>query len=116
LVGEQYAFRAGTIQTVAERNAIGYVKGYLEKQEIEDVREARIKYLAKRIEGVKRSTGQHPGGIVVVPNHKEIFDVTPVQYPANDTSADWYTTHFDYHSFEANLLKLDVLDMMIRRS
>ncbi len=109
LVGEQYAFRAGTIQTVAERNAIGYVKGYLEKQEIEDVREARIKYLAKRIEGVKRSTGQHPGGIVVVPNHKEIFDVTPVQYPANDTSADWYTTHFDYHSFEANLLKLDVL-------
>lgn len=109
LIGKDYAFRAGTIQTVAERNAYGYVKGYLESKDIKDFRDARVKSLAKKIEGVKRSTGQHPGGIVVVPSHKEIFDVTPIQYPANDTKSDWYTTHFDYHSFEHNLLKLDVL-------
>lgn len=109
LIGESYAFRAGTIQTVAERNAFGYVMGYLESKDISDIRPARIKALAKKVEGVKRSTGQHPGGIVVVPDHKDIFDVTPVQYPANDTSSEWLTTHFDYHSFEDNLLKLDVL-------
>lgn len=109
LIGKDFAFRAGTIQTVAERNAYGYVKGYLEAKDIYDVREARIAALAKKVEGVKRSTGQHPGGIVVVPDHKEIFDVTPVQYPANDTTSEWNTTHFDYHSFEDNLLKLDVL-------
>lgn len=109
LIGKEFAFRAGTIQTVAEKNAYGYVKGYLEAKDIYDVREARITALAKKVEGVKRSTGQHPGGIVVVPNHKEIFDVTPVQYPANDTTSEWNTTHFDYHSFEDNLLKLDVL-------
>ena len=100
LIGEDYAFRAGTIQTVAERNAFGYVKGYLKDKDISDIRPARIKALAKKVEGVKRSTGQHPGGIVVVPDHKDIFDVTPVQYPANDTSSEWLTTHFDYHSLK----------------
>lgn len=108
LLGEDYTFRAGTIQTVAERNAYGYVKGYLEDRGIQ-ARSAMIERLAKGIEGVKRSTGQHPGGIVVVPKTKDIYDVTPVQYPADDTSASWKTTHFDYHSFEANLLKLDIL-------
>ncbi len=109
LLGENYAYRAGTIQTVASRNAYGYVLGYLEDKNITDIRNSQVKRLAKDVEGVKRSTGQHPGGIVVVPNHKEIFDVTPIQYPANDVTANWKTTHFDYHSFEDNLLKLDIL-------
>jgi len=108
LIGEDHTFRAGTIQTVAERNAFGYVKGYLEDKHLEK-RSAQIERLAKKIEGVKRSTGQHPGGIVVVPKSKTIFDVTPIQYPADDTSSEWKTTHFDYHSFEDNLLKLDIL-------
>jgi DNA polymerase III subunit alpha, Gram-positive type len=108
LLGEDFTFRAGTIQTVAERNAFGYVKGYLEDKNIE-ARSAQIERLAKKIEGVKRSTGQHPGGIVVVPKNKTIFDVTPIQYPADDVNATWKTTHFDYHSFESNLLKLDIL-------
>ena len=108
LIGEDHTFRAGTIQTVAERNAFGYVKGYLEDKQL-TVRNAQIERLAKKIEGVKRSTGQHPGGIVVVPKSKTIYDVTPIQYPADDVNADWKTTHFDYHSFENNLLKLDIL-------
>ncbi len=108
LIGEDHTFRAGTIQTVAERNAFGYVKGYLEDKKLEK-RNAQIERLAKKIEGVKRSTGQHPGGIVVVPKSKTIYDVTPIQYPADDTSSEWKTTHFDYHSFEDNLLKLDIL-------
>jgi DNA polymerase-3 subunit alpha (Gram-positive type) len=108
LIGEDHTFRAGTIQTVAERNAFGYVKGYLEDKKLEK-RNAQIERLAKKIEGVKRSTGQHPGGIVVVPKSKTIYDVTPIQYPADDTTSEWKTTHFDYHSFEDNLLKLDIL-------
>lgn len=108
LIGEDHTFRAGTIQTVAERNAYGYVKGYLEDKNIQ-VRSAQIERLAKKIEGVKRSTGQHPGGIVVVPKSKTIYDVTPIQYPADDVNSEWKTTHFDYHSFESNLLKLDIL-------
>src|SRR5690606_1647793 len=108
LLGENFTFRAGTIQTVAERNAFGYVRGYLEDQGLTK-RSAYIEWLAKGIEGVKRSTGQHPGGIVVVPKDKTIYDVTPIQYPADDTTANWKTTHFDYHSFEDNLLKLDIL-------
>ena len=108
LIGEDHTFRAGTIQTVAERNAFGYVKGYLEDKNIQ-ARNAQVERLAKKIEGVKRSTGQHPGGIVVVPKSKTIYDVTPIQYPADDIKSEWKTTHFDYHSFEANLLKLDIL-------
>ncbi|MGE4320648.1 MAG: PolC-type DNA polymerase III [Acholeplasmataceae bacterium] len=108
LIGDDHTFRAGTIQTVAERNAFGYVKGYLEDKNLVK-RPAQIERLAKKIEGVKRSTGQHPGGIVIVPKSKTIFDVTPVQYPADDVNSEWKTTHFDYHSFEANLLKLDIL-------
>lgn len=109
LLGESHTFRAGTIQTVAERNAFGYVKGFLEDKQITGIRNAQVERLAKNIEGVKRSSGQHPGGIVVVPSEKEIFDVTPIQYPADDIEAGWKTTHFDYHSFEDNLLKLDIL-------
>ena len=108
LVGEDYAFRAGTIQTVAERNAYGYVKGYLEENNL-TVRKAQINRLASKIQGVRRSTGQHAGGIVVLPKNHDIYDVTPIQYPADDTSSEWKTTHFDYHSYEDNLLKLDIL-------
>lgn len=108
IFGVDRTFRAGTISTVAARTAFGYVKGYLEKKNIE-MRKAEIERIASNITGVKRSTGQHPGGIVVVPNYKEIIDVTPVQYPADDIESPWRTTHFDYHSFEDNLFKLDVL-------
>lgn len=108
IFGVDRAFRAGTISTVADKTAFGYVKGYLEKKHL-TMRNAEIERNASNITGVKRSTGQHPGGIVVVPSYKEITDVTPVQYPADDTSSSWRTTHFDYHSFEDNLFKLDVL-------
>lgn len=108
LVGDTQAYRAGTIQTIAQKNAYGYVKGYLEDHQIE-MRQAQISRMAKRIEGVKRSTGQHPGGIIVVPDGYHIHDITPIQYPANNTDAEWLTTHFDYHAFEDNLLKLDIL-------
>ena len=108
IFGQDRAFRAGTISTVAARTAFGYVKGYIEKENL-TLRKAEIDRRAQKISGVKRSTGQHPGGIVVVPQDKEITDVTPVQFPADDTTSSWRTTHFDYHSFEANLFKLDVL-------
>ena len=108
LLGEDFTFRAGTISKVAARNAYGYVKRFIETHGLE-VRAAQINRLASKIEGVRRSTGQHPGGIVVVPKDRSIYDVTPIQYPADDTTALWKTTHFDYHSFEDNLLKLDIL-------
>lgn len=108
LVGDTQAFRAGTLQTVAERNAFGYVKGYLEDHNLEK-RPAQMTRMAARIEGVKRSTGQHPGGIIVVPDGFDIYDITPIQYPANNTDSEWFTTHYDYHAFESNLLKLDIL-------
>ncbi|MCK5761782.1 MAG: PolC-type DNA polymerase III, partial [Candidatus Izimaplasma sp.] len=108
IFGKDRTFRAGTISTVADKTAFGYVRGYLEKKNM-TMRKAEIERRAKHITGVKRSTGQHPGGIVVVPSYKEIIDVTPVQYPADDIESTWMTTHFDYHSFEDNLFKLDVL-------
>ena len=108
LFGVDNAFRAGTISTIAEKTAFGYVKGYLERKGIE-ARYCEINRLANKITGVKRSTGQHPGGIVVVPKEIEYSDITPVQFPADDISAAWRTTHYDYHKFESNLLKLDIL-------
>ncbi|MDY0063740.1 MAG: PolC-type DNA polymerase III [Bacilli bacterium] len=108
LFGMDHAFRAGTISTIAEKTAYGYVRRYIEKKGI-PLREAEISRLAKQIEGVKRSTGQHPGGIVVIPKEVEYTDIIPVQFPADDVNATWRTTHFDYHSFESNLLKLDIL-------
>jgi len=108
MFGEKNVFRAGTISTVAEKTAYGFAKKY-EEDHGKKWRSAELKRLAMGCTGVKRSTGQHPGGIVVVPDYIEVEDVTPVQYPADDTSAEWQTTHFDYHAFEANLLKLDIL-------
>ena len=108
LMGSEHAFRAGTVTTVAEKTAIGYVKGHLERKGL-NKRNTEVSRIAKKIEGVRRSTGQHPGGIVVVPSYKEIYDVTPIQYPSDKVDNNWRTTHFDYHQFEANLLKLDIL-------
>ncbi|MDD4001149.1 MAG: PolC-type DNA polymerase III, partial [Bacilli bacterium] len=108
LFGVDNAFRAGTISTVADKSAFGYVKGYLERKGIE-ARNCEISRLADKITGVKRSTGQHPGGIVVVPKEIEYTDLIPVQYPADDVASTWRTTHYDYHKFEDNLLKLDIL-------
>ncbi|CAP18268.1 DNA polymerase III, alpha subunit [Candidatus Phytoplasma mali] len=108
LLGKYNVFRAGTIQTVAERNAYGYIKGFL-KDKQQFLNESEISRRTKVIQGVKRSTGQHPGGIVIVPKECSIYDITPIQYPANDKDSEWKTTHFDYHSFENNLLKLDIL-------
>lgn len=108
LFGEKNVFRAGTIGTVAEKTAFGYTKKYEEDQG-KSWRGAELNRLASGCTGVKRSTGQHPGGIVVVPDYIDVEDVTPVQFPADDKNSEWKTTHFDYHAFEANLLKLDIL-------
>jgi DNA polymerase-3 subunit alpha (Gram-positive type) len=108
IFGDKNVFRAGTIGTVAEKTAFGFVKKY-EEGNGKSWRGAELSRLALGCTGVKRSTGQHPGGIVVVPDYIEVDDITPVQYPADDTSAEWKTTHFDYHAFDANLLKLDIL-------
>ena len=109
LFGEDHVYRAGTIGTVADKTAFGFVKGYYEDRGIEGIRSLEIERLAKGVTGVKRTTGQHPGGIVVVPDYKEIFDFTPYQYPADDINAEWATTHFNYHDIEDCLLKLDIL-------
>ncbi|WP_136604741.1 PolC-type DNA polymerase III [Paenibacillus dokdonensis] len=108
IFGDKCVFRAGTIGTVAEKTAFGYTKKY-EEDHHQKWRGAELSRLAAGCTGVKRSTGQHPGGIVVVPDYMEVEDITPVQFPADDVNAEWKTTHFDYHAFDANLLKLDIL-------
>ena len=108
IFGEEYAFRAGTVGTVAAKTAYGFVKGY-ERDYSKFYREAEVERLAQGAAGVKRTTGQHPGGIVVIPNYMDVYDFTPVQYPADDVTAEWQTTHFNFHDIDENVLKLDVL-------
>ncbi|AUF83496.1 PolC-type DNA polymerase III [Mesoplasma syrphidae] len=111
MFGENNVFRAGTISTVAEKTAFGYVKAYYEEKfgYENQPRKVEIERLASLAEGVKRTTGQHPGGIIILPSEYEIEDFTPINYPADDTSSSWKTTHFDFHSIHDNLLKMDIL-------
>lgn len=108
LFGEGHVFRAGTIGTVAEKTAYGYVKKYFEKRGLNPP-EIEINRLTKGCTGVKRTTGQHPGGVMVVPREEDIHWYCPIQYPADDASCGVVTTHFDYHSISGRLLKLDIL-------
>lgn len=108
LFGEGHTFRAGTIGTLADKTAFGYVKNYFEERGIHK-RNVEIDRLIEGLVGVRRTTGQHPGGIVVLPHGEEIYSFTPVQRPANDMNTKTITTHFDYHSIDHNLLKLDIL-------
>ncbi|MDY2913672.1 MAG: PolC-type DNA polymerase III [Candidatus Enteromonas sp.] len=117
LLGDRNVFRAGTIETVAEKTAYGFVRGFFEDllkeqhsaKTLDSVNPAYIAYLASKCTGVKRTTGQHPGGIVVVPSDRSVYDFTAVQHPADDLESDWLTTHFDYRSMHDELLKFDIL-------
>lgn len=108
LFGKGKTFKAGTIGTIADKTAYGYVKKYFEEREI-NVHRYEVERLAQGLTGVKRTSGQHPGGIMVVPQINDIHEFCPIQFPANDTSSDVITTHFDYHSISGRLLKLDIL-------
>lgn len=108
IFGTGHTFRAGTIGTLADKTAYGYVLRYFEEHE-EQKRRAEIERIVSGCVGVRRTTGQHPGGIVVLPHGEEIYSFTPVQRPANDMTSKVITTHFDYHSIDHNLLKLDIL-------
>lgn len=108
LFGKENVFKAGTISTLAEKNAEGYVKKYFEEHDLK-ASGAEIIRLAKKCEGAKKTTGQHPGGMIVVPEGHSIFEFCPVQKPANDMSNESITTHYDYHVMDEQLVKLDIL-------
>ncbi len=108
IFGEKNVFKAGTVATIADKTAYGYVKHYVEDNHMK-ANKYDIDYLVKGCTGVKRTTGQHPGGIIVVPDDHEIYEFCPIQKPANKRDTDVITTHFDYHKIDENLLKLDIL-------
>ena len=108
LFGEGHTYKAGTIGTVAEKTAFGYAKKFVEENDLNST-SAEVLRFANGCTGVKRTTGQHPGGIMVIPDYKDVYDITPIQYPANDPSCGVITTHFDYHSISGRILKLDIL-------
>lgn len=107
-LGEDNIFRAGTISTAAFKTAAGYVRNWQELHG-KQLSPAQIDWLASKIEGAKRTTGQHPGGLIVIPNEFDVYDFTPINYPGDDADSDWKTTHFDFHSIHDNVLKLDFL-------
>lgn len=109
IFGESHVFAAGTIATAEKKTAYGYVKGYLEDLNINSFNEEKISYLANKCIGVKRTTGQHPAGIVVCPKENQIHDFTPLQYPANNNASPWMTTHFAISDLHDTILKLDIL-------
>ncbi|MFI3115677.1 MAG: PolC-type DNA polymerase III [Clostridia bacterium] len=108
IFGKDHVYRAGTIGTVAEKTAFGFVKKFYENKET-GINKSEEKRLMKGCTGVRRSTGQHPGGLMIVPKANSIYEFCPIQHPANDQETDIITTHFDYHSIHDNLLKLDLL-------
>lgn len=111
LLGKDNVFKAGTIQAAKEKNALGYVKGYFESLGIDPskIRQAELDRLAVGCSDVKRTTGQHPGGVIVIPNDMEVYDFTPVQYPADEVDSTWKTTHYDFKAIHDTVLKFDML-------
>ena len=108
LFGKANVFKAGTISTLAEKNAEGYVRKFFEDHSILSGK-AEVMRMAKKCEGAKKTTGQHPGGMIVVPQDNSIYEFCPVQRPANDQNSDSTTTHYDYHVMDEQLVKLDIL-------